>query len=592
MFGLGEMTEGGRLQAISAMDTLQADGGTNIWSGLLTGMNALQNVHSALPRKKSLLLLTDGQPSVKPPRGHEVEMRNYLESHPGFQFQLNTFGFGYGLDSSLLANLAVEGNGTFSFIPDAKIVGTCFVNCIANALSTYTQKATLHLMLRSNATFDGPVLGKLSSLDTEWGRVINLGPLLSGQVRDIVVPVTVENANSTFIEALLVWENEHGVETTISALNDSSSEVESPQHAHFIAACSRNNVVDIVLNAVENALQGKSYTANSSLMEICGKMQEDLLVAQANATTTGCSTNQLEALNHLFEDVSGRMTKALTTKERFNRWGKHYLRAIARAHQLQQCTNFMDPGLQSYGGILFNKLSEIGGNIFVSLPNPTNTAPASTTIVYQQSSSGYSSSGQSSPDMSNYYAGSGGGCFGPESTVLLVSDPSGHDNTCDDGSLKIVAVKDIRAGDQIIVSTESNRKTVANVICVVQIHGKKDLVAIPGGLTVTPRHPISFGSNSIDMCKWQLPADIVKDGGAKVIESDVVFNFVLDSSHVVLVNGVQCVTLGHGLQGDIVSHDFYGTSKVIDALRSVSGWEKGLIRLDDSIRSCCQGYIQ
>ena len=48
----------------------------------------------------------------------------------------------------------------------------------------------------------------------------------------------------------------------------------------------------------------------------------------------------------LLADVGGRMTKGLTGSDRFNRWGKHYLRAITRAHQVQLCTNFMDPGLQ------------------------------------------------------------------------------------------------------------------------------------------------------------------------------------------------------------------------------------------------------
>ena len=54
-------------------------------------------------------------------------------------------------------------------------------------------------------------------------------------------------------------------------------------------------------------------------------------------------------LTALHTDVAGRMTKALKGEQRFNRWGKHYLRALTRSHQLQLCTNFMDPGLQHRG---------------------------------------------------------------------------------------------------------------------------------------------------------------------------------------------------------------------------------------------------
>merc|ERR1719476_585170 len=78
-----------------------------------------------------------------------------------------------------------------------------------------------------------------------------------------------------------------------------------------------------------------------------------------------------ESFTSLQSDVDGRMAKALKGKDRFNRWGKHYLRALARAHQLQMCTNFMDPGLQIYGGTLFRDLRAQGDDAFLSLPAPT-----------------------------------------------------------------------------------------------------------------------------------------------------------------------------------------------------------------------------
>merc|ERR1719247_2427089 len=98
-----------------------------------------------LGRRKALLLLTDGQPNMNPPKGHLPELRDYKDQHPDFSFQINTFGFGYNLNSELLLDLAAEGSGTFAFIPDALIVGTTFVNSIANVRSTLTQNATLHL---------------------------------------------------------------------------------------------------------------------------------------------------------------------------------------------------------------------------------------------------------------------------------------------------------------------------------------------------------------------------------------------------------------------------------------------------------------
>lgn len=43
-----------------------------------------------------------------------------------------------------------------------------------------------------------------------------------------------------------------------------------------------------------------------------------------------------EGFKALNADVNGRMLKAIDGSQRFNRWGKHYLRAITRSHQLMQ----------------------------------------------------------------------------------------------------------------------------------------------------------------------------------------------------------------------------------------------------------------
>lgn len=42
--------------------------------------------------------------------------------------------------------------------------------------------------------------------------------------------------------------------------------------------------------------------------------------------------NEDENLVALRKDTDGRMMKALNGKTRFNRWGKHYLRALCRSH--------------------------------------------------------------------------------------------------------------------------------------------------------------------------------------------------------------------------------------------------------------------
>merc|ERR1719236_157861 len=163
------MTKDGRDNAVSVLENLEPRGQTNIWGGLLAAMDALRvSDAEAAARQKTILLLTDGQPNVCPPRGHLTELRDYKDKHPEFSFQINTFGFGYNLNSELLLDLALEGHGTYAFIPDAVIVGTVFVNSVANVLSTLTQNATLHLCPKGETEFAGSVLGDYKVLDESW----------------------------------------------------------------------------------------------------------------------------------------------------------------------------------------------------------------------------------------------------------------------------------------------------------------------------------------------------------------------------------------------------------------------------------------
>lgn len=92
-----------------------------IWQGM-ESLKAGDLEHDIDPnRRRTVMLLTDGQPNNRPPDGEVAEMRKYFEANPVFaaSFQANTFGFGYQLDSKLLLEMAEVGNGTTSFIPDA-----------------------------------------------------------------------------------------------------------------------------------------------------------------------------------------------------------------------------------------------------------------------------------------------------------------------------------------------------------------------------------------------------------------------------------------------------------------------------------------
>ena len=154
LFNLMPMNNAGKENAISLLSRLVPGGMTNLWDGLFTGLEILKNRSGSggsignIGNNSALLLLTDGEPNIEPPRGHLPTFKRYKESCNGrFPGVVSTFGFGYSLNSQLLRKLALDGGGMYAFIPDSGFVGTAFVNSLANILSTITCDAQLSVSL-------------------------------------------------------------------------------------------------------------------------------------------------------------------------------------------------------------------------------------------------------------------------------------------------------------------------------------------------------------------------------------------------------------------------------------------------------------
>ena len=101
---------------------------------------------------KAIFLLTDGCPNVSPTRGEVYTLQKTIEKDFNNKLPciINTYGFGYSLDSKLLNALANCGHGSFSFIPDAGMVGTIFVNSISNIMSSYASNLKVYIEFEEN----------------------------------------------------------------------------------------------------------------------------------------------------------------------------------------------------------------------------------------------------------------------------------------------------------------------------------------------------------------------------------------------------------------------------------------------------------
>lgn len=241
-------------------------------------------------------------------------------------------------------------------------------------------------------------------------------------------------------------------------------------------------------------------------------------------------------------DLLGEVALAFGSKDAWNRWGQHYTRALVAAHLQQQCTNFKDPGLAAYGGDDFRTLKVAIDEMCNGLPVPKATHNMyARTVMPQVSAATFTQSFNSADN----------GCFGPNGMM-----------TMGDGTLKRVI--HVKAGDTVYSAGGP-----VEVLCVVAYAGGRT-IKLCGGPRITKWHPVYLDG------RWRFPADLEH---VDEHEETMVYNFVLKSGHVVIVDNMACVTLGHGLTAPVVGHEFFSGRVVNDLLR-FPGWSKGIVFID------------
>jgi hypothetical protein len=469
----------GKAKISAALDTIHPDSQTNIYDGIRQAAG-IANSPELAGKNIVALLLTDGFPNVNPPRGivptlKMMEMKN--------RWTLSTFGFGYKLDSALLSELAIWGGGLFGFIPDCSMVATIFINFIANVLSTATTNATI--------TYDG--------------IVIETGPIMYGQSRDFVIPLT----GSTVPVCTL---NGAAVPTLLEGSDDTEF-VDSRQ---------------IFMSAMRDTLVMMSHDNNV-----------------AGATALLKSASDTMKVEGFIKDICGDDPEGQIgiAPKYYAKWGEHYMRSYLRAQNLQQCMNFKDPGLQVYGGELFRSIQKVGDKAFDDLPPPIPSAQPAKTSVYALPYSPRS--------LTQSFNNPSGGCFHGDCKVLMAD-------------FTRTAIKDIVPGS-IVWTPSGPSRVVALVTC--NTKNKSQPMSQIDGLSITPWHPIR-NKHGV----WEYPASLYFYTERML---QTVYNLVLETGHIVNVEGFDCITLGHGFTEPVAAHPYFGSQRVIDDLKKLAGWAEG-----------------
>lgn len=527
VLSLTKMDGTGKKKAHGELKKMRPTGATNFWDGLHKGLEVLRE-NSAPGRLANLVILTDGCPTISPPRGEAPTFKRYKDSHKDdFPCAVTTFGFGYSLNSDLLKEVAIIGDGMYSFIPDSSLVGTVFVNSITNLLCSFAKNAKLSITPGAGTRIE-KIPGGFSSVKDKDTQILLLSSLQYDQKKDVLLQVS--NSDSPQLTIKLqynVFNESQVVEKTI--LVSDLSRMEDVPDFEYVQC--RFEVID-------------------AIREIITKMNNPKTSLQAPETLANLITALEKAsdprVQALLQDATGQITEAISKEEWWKRWGKHFLPSLMGAHLLQQCNNFKDPGIQSYGGPLFEAIRDEVESIFTKLPPPKPTRAQERSAAPLQS-------------MNTYY-NQHGGCFDGNCQALMANKLN-------------KLVKDVKKGDKVMTPNGGT----AEVTCVLKMNcpsKSTTLVQMEGGLLISAYHPIRINQT------WTFPCDVTP---AQVLPCEAVYSFLLnkESEHVMLINGMQCVTLAHNKQEEVVRHAFFGSDVIAEQMMKMKGWEEGVIEFED-----------
>ena len=505
------MNAAGKRRVEEALEGLRPDASTNIFDGIRKAAALLADPafegHNIVA-----MLLTDGYPTINPPRGIVPTLNTV--TRPA-RWTLHTFGFGYDLDSALCAEIAEWGQGLFGFIPDATMVGTVFINALAHVLSTAN--------LNTAFTY--------TPAPTTALITVNTGPVSYGQPRDFLFEVT---------GAPLV--------------NGEAVAAGDPGHVLI-----HKMYIDVIAKAID----------------ICKRVQGMTGATEAQAVLAGFES-QFSSLDNPIVKALLRDLRAEKEGEgqiglapvHFRRWGQHYMLAYKRAQELQQCMNFKDPGLQIYGGELFHALQDAGDRAFCDLPAPK---PSGRPVA----SYGGAASHMISPANMALFHNASAGCFAPDTNILCpagrivkiselkrgdsVWTPSGY------ATVRALVVCGSYKRAQPMTMLGGLVITPWHPVCLQANRVLGPSAAADGA------HPVRLPS-AIGDSPWRFPADI---NGYSDRLIPTVYNLVLDSGHIVWADGYHALTLGHGFTEPVAQHDYFGTDRVIQDLMKQPGWDEG-----------------
>ena len=392
----------GKKKIFEKIEKMHADGCTNIWDSLRLAIEVTKRFENY---NTCLMLFTDGEPNINPPLGIVPSLKEIIDIK-NVNFTISTFAFGYNVDSELMEEIAQVGNGIYGYCPDCTMVGTIFVNFMANILNTIESTV------------------KIDVKNKNLNKIFEIGGLYSGMARHLGFILKKMNFKETDISLYLGSNKKNEIKGI--DLGENNDEI-MDQYFRFR-----------LIKLLEEIISSKNKDNKKNLNNVKDLYDEINKIKKK----TEFMNNLLIDLIHENEN-HGQIEKAIKP-EYFQKWGLNYLLSFLRFHLTEQCGNFKDQTLKKYSNPDFEKLQKVGNKIFISLPAPENDFDKGENI--------------SQANFAQMCYNAYGGCFTGNAFVEL-----------NNGRKQVRELRKgdkLKNGDEVVCVVENKINRYENVVCI------------------------------------------------------------------------------------------------------------------------------
>lgn len=544
-----EMDESGKEYVKDKLTSKSPSGTTNIWDGLHKCLKKAET-EEADGRLTNIIMLTDGEPTVRPPKGEEKMLDLYLDEYAEkygqkYPFPVTMIGFGYSLNKDLLNYISKKTGGDFLFIPDASFMSTVVVNALANILSQWTNNLQITIEPKPGYQFsDSPINDIIDYVDFGSWRVYNLTGSNYGFNKILPLEFITDKDNKIT----------DGFNITCKYLNPN---INTFTNIPFQYLGEEYDNVDASYLGVYNAVPALEMAVDHAETRGYGNALNCIDELEHNVNSGNFSFNKSsKILEDFLYDLRGELKLGISSSDTYIKWGQFYMRSYINSIINLRCNNFKDLLVQNFGGETFEVLRDLTEQIYLSLDPPNESNKARVTCQYNTTAPV-----RNTPVNMQRFHNPHGGCFLPQSNVYMAN-----------GSKK--QIKDIKKGDQLKCGLEN----IGTVECLLKILISNNYKIVylekenNQPLGISPWHPI------YDDNQWKFPNTLRE---SEITNCTEVYSIMLQNGSSILIDGWVCASLGHGLTGEVIGHNFFGGT-IRDTIKLKNGYENGLVTINSS----------